>query len=117
MGPSTNVDGEADAARKAVDEESSLQWGRRRTSTERLNNPIALAKEPSLQWGRRRTSTESGRGARVALAVDDASMGPSTNVDGEFNRYATVALSIGKLQWGRRRTSTESTSARSTARS
>src|ERR1043166_2860588 len=110
----------------------------------------------SLQWGRRRTSTESGRGRaawsrgaagfngavderrrrgrRAAIsrivgacfngAVDErrrrgtaagpehefvvaASMGPSTNVDGELvvgeRRWRAA-----KLQWGRRRSSTES---------
>src|SRR5580704_13830425 len=61
MGPSTNVDGE-------------------------LPNSYSSSRSArSLQWGRRRTSTESDRGRARRRRADLASMGPSTNVDGEIS--------------------------------
>ena len=49
-------------------------------------------RSPMLQWGRRRTSTESDDAARAEGVVLGASMGPSTNVDGEqgvvFGRHS-----------------------------
>jgi len=59
-----------------------LQWGRRQTSTERVNAAVITAAFGQLQWGRRQTSTE--RRARPAPTIIPA-----------------------PLQWGRRQTSTE----------
>ena len=108
MGPSTNVDGE-DMARRIDDDRRTRFNGavderRRRVPYPHPANPP----EGPLQWGRRRTSTESSpcsppsrqprrrfngavderrrRGVRVCNrreATRAASMGPSTNVDGE----------------------------------
>ena len=63
----------------------------------------------SLQWSRRRTSTESDELGEVVAEHQRASMEPSTNVDGE--RFTTAGrTSATRLQWSRRRTSTESSS-------
>ena len=182
MGPSTNVDGESRGAAAraswsrrfngAVDERrrraaiicvtaagraATLQWGRRRTSTESSDAPglrdaaLGASMGPStnvdgetaaptcspylpsrfngavderrrrdrmssgapnvarrLQWGRRRTSTESPNDLTLNAIGPPASMGPSTNVDGETRGCGRISPPTSVLQWGRRRTSTES---------
>jgi len=107
MGPSTSVDGELILIEAADTLFERLQWGRRQASTERSTRIEITYLALKLQWGRRQASTESAQagamGAQVAalqwgrrqastesLAVTwrfrplhDASMGPSTSVDGE----------------------------------
>ena len=57
MGPSTFIDGVTSASSGRT-RSSSLQWGRRRSSTECLPPVRALSAAGTLQWGRRRSSTE-----------------------------------------------------------
>ena len=136
--------------------DAALQWGRRQTSTESRSAPArwqplqsgfngavdrrrrradcAVAARSrslgALQWGRRQTSTESSCQSARRLYRCLASMGPSTDVDGEPSHDAMPACgrdcfngavdrrrrrpcSVGDrqshraLQWGRRHDSTE----------
>ena len=85
---------------------SSLQWGRRRTSTERCLPAPCTSHVHSLRWGRRRTSTERAfpkPHACPLVALQWGRRRTSTESIGRFMR----AMSGSSLQWGRRRTSTE----------
>src|SRR5690554_1941619 len=63
---------------------SSLQWGRRLTSTETYRGFARIKSiAAALQWGRRLTSTETRGAAERAAQGAPASMGPSTDVDGD----------------------------------
>src|SRR3984885_14752420 len=61
---------------------------------------------PVLQWGRRRTSTETELVEQLLRPCLAASMGPSTNVDGDCRCRSGRTPRYRRLQWGRRRTST-----------
>ena len=109
-----------------------LQWGRRSSSTERMDGEWYTAEHNVLQWGRRSSSTERYRplassgwsATRFNGAVDRrrrrakrdpvrhqhraASMGPSIVVDGEGRCVKRGTADDSMLQWGRRSSSTES---------
>src|SRR5258706_15867879 len=106
MGPSTNVDGEP------LVPECVGSWSRR------FNGAVdERRRRGSRKCGRRQSrpgfngavDERRRRGAArgPCPARSDASMGPSTNVDGEVTIYVEPALYERWLQWGRRRTSTE----------
>ena len=99
-------------------DESKLQWGRRRTSTETSSSNASRCSSAKLQWGRRRTSTETsrrrGRSARpcsfngaaderrrrqsvaddAKIVLNEASMGPPTNVDGDSTGHFSNNIAI-----------------------
>ncbi len=82
MEPSTNVDGDFGVVETVNGSISTLQWSRRRTSTETLVVEVGLASRHL------------------------ASMEPSTNVDGDMSSVS-AGRRYASLQWSRRRTSTE----------
>ncbi len=112
-----------------------LQWSRRRMSTETRSTVTEVRRKWRLQWSRRRMSTETtrwpisrwGRSSCFNGAVDEcrrrrtapssvglsheASMEPSTNVDGDGGSGGGYCL-VCALQWSRRRMSTETARAR-----
>jgi len=108
MGPPTNVDGEVSVGASHHFGGSMLQWGRRQTSTERTDPEPETAIDMELQWRscwsfngaadkrRRRESLVGYHGiahGRFNGAADKrkclASMGPPTNVDGEFRVFGS----------------------------
>jgi len=91
MGPPTNVDGEIETTgwrgTYAV-----LQWGRRQTSTERVD--LATAREHVLDASMGPPTNVDGEAldpAREQQLSQLASMGPPTNVDGEGIRTRRLA--------------------------
>src|SRR4051812_15162120 len=108
MGPSTFIDGDWYASSSSVvSTYHPLQWGRRRSSTEtarrarspptprRFNGAVDVHRRRpgtrrwgstlvyQLQWGRRRSSTETKLELCLDTAGVEASMGPSTFIDGD----------------------------------
>src|ERR1700733_5245097 len=106
MEPSTNVDGESSGLFCAA---CALECFNGAVDERRRRGDLApwIAEHDwSLQWSRRRTSTERGNDAWSGFDLRRASMEPSTNVDGE-QPTSEVTSCGGVLQWSRRRTSTE----------
>ena len=88
MGPSTAVDGDLRLGAKVARGIKALQWGRRLLSTETWHVDGNGHGEHVLQWGRRLLSTETLIDTIAAMRLLDASMGPSTAVDGDDARAA-----------------------------
>ena len=85
MGPSTNVDGE-NHWQLAVDVHARLQWGRRRTSTERPQRQATPGDALVASMGPSTNVDGETRPRDHEVGDARASMGPSTNVDGEVRR-------------------------------
>src|SRR5678815_5419592 len=84
MGPSTNIDGEESKPYSSQTAYVLLQWGRRRTSTESDQTLDGRARECHGFNGA--VDEHRRRGVRIRALVRarvEASMGPSTNIDGE----------------------------------
>ena len=86
---------------------TTLQWGRRLSTTETTFDSTETAQPYMLQWGRRLSTTETALNMLGGDPAALASMGPSSFNDGNVAVPYSVAYPTEALQWGRRLSTTE----------
>src|SRR6185436_12963617 len=93
MGPSTLIDGDGRRWRS-----TAPRWPRFNGAVDshRRRRPFVVACEEIvwLQWGRRLSSTETIERIYGARTTSDASMGPSTLIDGDRRRLRSAAAPL-----------------------